>query len=162
MEVPTDNSGNREDAKGRDSLFQRHCRESGEKFVVVTNLWFGKKSALREPKAVAQLMCRLISPRVGRVGKNFPCSPEVSQDFNGQILQHIKLFTIDVVTEKHAMFENFQRVENECYGAKILAPLPKFWLFREIYKAVSRTREIKLIDFKTITLITLLGLLGKT
>ena len=59
------------------------------------------------------------------------------------------------------MFENFQKVENECYGAKILAP-PKFWLFREIYKAVSRTREIKLIDFKTITLITLLGLLGKS
>ena len=50
------------------------------------------------------------------------------------------------MTEKHAMFENFQKVENECYGAKILAP-PKFWLFREIYKAVSRTREIKLIDF---------------
>ena len=37
---------------------------------------------------------------------------------------------------------NFQKVENECYGAKILAP-PKFWLFKEIYKAVSRTREIK-------------------
>ena len=53
---------------------------------------------------------------------------------------------LDDVTEKHAMFENFQKVENECYGAKILAP-PKFWLFREIYKAVSRTREIKLIDF---------------
>ena len=24
--------------------------------------------------------------------------------------------------------------------------LPKFWLFREIYKAVSRTREIKLLS----------------
>ena len=51
-------------------------------------------------------------------------------------------------------------------GTSVMAPkfwhLPKFWLFGEIYKAVSRTREIKLIDFKTITLITLLGLLGKT
>ena len=45
---------------------------------------------------------------------------------------------------------------------KFLAPPQNFWLFREIYKAVSRTREIKLIDFKTITLITLLGLLGKS
>ena len=33
------------------------------------------------------------SRQISRGGsKNFPCSPEVSQDFNGQILQHIKLF----------------------------------------------------------------------
>ena len=60
------------------------------------------------------------------------------------------------------MFETFKEFENECYGAQNFGPPPKFWLFREIYKAVSRTREIKLIDFKTITLITLLGLLGKS
>ena len=41
------------------------------------------------------------------------------------------------------MFETFKEFENECYGAQNFGPPPKFWLFREIYKAVSRTREIK-------------------
>ena len=92
-------------------------------------------------------MCRLLFPRVGRVGKNFPCSPEVSQTATDKFFNTSNCSALDDVTEKHAMFETFKEFENECYGAQNFGPPPKFWLFREIYKAVSRTREIKLIDF---------------
>ena len=91
-------------------------------------------------------MCRLLFPRVGRVGKNFPCSPEVSQTATDKFFNTSNCSALDDVTEKHAMFETFKKLRTSVMALKILAP-PKFWLFREIYKAVSRTREIKLIDF---------------
>ena len=58
--------------------------------------------------------------------KNFPCSPEVSQTATDKFFNTSNCSAIDDVTEKHAMFENFQKVENECYGAKILAPPKNF------------------------------------
>ena len=75
--------------------------------------------------------------------KNFPRSPEVSHQATAdKFFSTSSCSLIDVATENMRCLKASKEL-----GLSVMAPkfwhLPKFWLFREIYKAMSRTREMK-------------------
>ena len=60
------------------TLFRRPCRESGETYAGVSSLWLDKDVSSQRAEGLGTTDVPPHFPRVGRVGKNFPRSPEVS------------------------------------------------------------------------------------